>query len=145
MSGTIHKPVDFQRGRYISMLCNESSGIVMGKMVAIDDTTGTSTLTAKEGTAALKALGIGIASSTRMTGAGIGNSNYNTAANGETFTVITEGVVYAIANGTITVGNSLELANDGALANGTTNAIGYALESATDGNTFKVKLTGRNW
>ena len=142
--GTVHKPVFVADGKFVSVLCNETNGIAMGKMVAID-VSGTSTLTGKIGTAALKALGYGIAKSTRMTGAGVGNSSYNLAANGETFSVMTRGIAYAIANGTITVGDSLELANSGALANGSTNTMATALESATDGESVKVQLLGRTW
>ena len=141
MSGTVHKGVDQGDGNYISMIAN--GNVSMGRMVAVD--VANSSLAAISGTAALKAVEVGIAVSTRMTGSGIGNSSFNYAANAETFSVKTRGVAYATANGSITVGDSLEGANSGALANGTTNPIAWAMESANDGETVKIWLMGRTW
>jgi len=140
--GTVYKPIFVQDGQYLTFENGESSSsITLGQVVMLDTSNAGKV---KIGTAAGKANAIGVAVATRATSAMLGDSDYDEVAVGAKLSVITWGIVWVTASGSISIGDSVECANSGAVAQGTTNVIGTALTAASDGEDVKILLR-RRW
>lgn len=138
--GTEYNPILVYDADIVSFTV-ATAAITLGQVVALD---ASADMTVLIGTAALKAMAIGVAESCRSTSSLVGSSTALTAAVGEKVSVRLKGIVNVTCSGTVTTGEWVDAADAGLVATtaaqGTSN-LGIALSTATD-DVVKIFLRG---